>query len=74
MHPFSYMGLREYHRFYEDEDRREQRRIRDAALDANEVTVERALQGRLAATVSRLRERWPHRSPRVSRPIEPSGA
>jgi hypothetical protein len=38
------------------------------------VMAERAHQGRLAAAVSRVRERWPRRSPRVSRPMEPSGA
>jgi hypothetical protein len=74
MHPYSHMVLREYQRFHADEDRLEQRRIRDAALDANEVTAERAHQGRLAAAVSRVRARWPRRSPRVSRPMEPSGA
>jgi hypothetical protein len=71
MFPYQYVVLREYQRFRADEDQREQRRIRDAALDANEVTPERALQGRLAAAVSRLRERW---SSRASRPMEPSGA
>jgi hypothetical protein len=75
MDPYSLnVLLREYHRVRDEEDRWEHRRIRDAALDANEVTVERALQGRLAAAVSRLRERWPWRSPRASRPMEPSGA
>ena len=73
MYPYQYVVLREYQRFHADEDRREQRRIRDAALDANEVIAERALQGRLAVAVSRLRERWPRRSPRASRPMEPSG-
>jgi hypothetical protein len=62
--------LREYHRVRADEDRRKQRRL-DAALDANEVTAESALQGRLSATASRLREHWP---PRATRPMEPSGA
>ena len=66
--------LREYHRARDDEDRREQRRIRDASLDANEVTTERALQGRLASAMSRLREGWVHQPPRVSRPMEPSGS
>jgi hypothetical protein len=74
MFPYPLVVLREYQRFHADEDDRERRRIRDAELDANEVTAERALQGRLAAAISRLRERWPRRSPRVSRPMEPSGA
>jgi hypothetical protein len=65
--------LREYHRVRADEDRRKQRRL-DAALDANEVMAERATEGRFAAMLSRLRERWLHQSPRVSRPMEPSGA
>jgi hypothetical protein len=38
------------------------------------VTAERALQGPLAVALSRLRDRWPHRSPHVSQPMEPSGA
>ena len=66
--------LREYHRVRDEEDRRQQRRIQDTPLDANEVTTERALQGRLASAVSRLRERWVRQPPRVSRPMEPSGS
>ncbi len=73
MYPYPYPVLLEYQRFREDEDGREQRRIRDAALDANEVMAEREFQGRFAAAVSRLRERWPRLSPRASRPMEPSG-
>ena len=64
--------LREYHRVRADEDRRKQRRL-DAALDANEVTTERALQGRVAATCSRVRAGWSSWFSRTSRPMEPSG-
>ena len=74
MHPYNLAVLREYHRAYADEDDRERRRLHEAALDANEVTVERALQGRFSSALSRLRELQPHRSPRVSQPMEPTGA
>lgn len=75
MDPYSLnVLLREYHRVRDDEDRREQRRIRDASLDANEVTAERALHGRLASAVSRLREGWVRQPRPVSRPMEPSGS
>lgn len=71
MHPYSLVVLREYHRSHTDEDRAEQRRIRDAALDANEVTAERASHARIAAALSRVR--WSSWFSRGFRPMEPTG-
>ncbi len=72
MQPYSLVVLREYQRFHTDEDRREQRRIFEAGLDANEVMAERATHARIAAALSRVR--WPSWFSRGRRPMEPSGA
>jgi hypothetical protein len=72
MQPYSLIVLREYRRFQTDEDRREQRRIFEAGLDANEVTAERATHARIAAALARVRSaRWMFRGRRT---MEPSGA
>lgn len=70
MYPFSYHLLREYQRVQAEKDRQEQRRIRDAMPDMNEVTFERPHQGRFTAAVSRLRERLPARPAPFSTSVE----
>ena len=71
MHPYSLIVLRECQRFQTDEDRREQRRIFEAGLDANEVPPEPARHGWFATARSRLR--WSSWFVRRSRPAQPSG-
>jgi hypothetical protein len=72
MQPYSLIVLREYRRFQTDEDRREQRRIFEAGLDANEVTAERATHARIATALSRVR--WSRWLSRGHRTMEPGGA
>ena len=70
----AYLVIREYSRFAAEERRGKQSRRHDSEVEPNEVMAEQALQGRFAAARSRLRDAWPSRVPRVSRPMEPNGS
>ncbi len=72
MDPGSYLALRKLKEIEAEDRRSKLTRRNDADCVATDMTVERALQGRLAAACSRLRATWISRSSGPPRPMEPT--